>query len=62
MNDNKGIINEYKGYSYQNKNVFDLPLKHNSDNNIKVIQNNTKGSSYDRINEQGERKGEQSPE
>ena len=62
MNDNKGIINEYKGYSYQNKNVFDLPLKHNSDNNIKVIQNNTKGSSYDRINEQGERKGEQSPD
>ena len=62
MNDNKGIINEYKGYSYQNKNVFDLPLKHNSDNNIKVIQNNTKGSSYDRVNEQGERKGEQSPD
>ena len=53
------------GYGFteiHNKNVFDLPLKHNSDNNIKVIQNNTKGSSYDRVNEQGERKGEQSPD
>ena len=61
MNDNKGIINEYKGYSYQNKNVIDLPLKYNSDNNnIKVIQKNTKGSSFDRINEQGE--SEQSPD